>query len=232
MVPFLVACGGPVRIDGEVQASRGENAPAVGARILLHDEDFQLYAETTTAEDGSFSVMAPRGAAVHLVVRTEDGLDINFPGQSGFADVFTVPRTSLWAFPKREETRWREDFAGCPGALDAPGMIVGETVLALDIDDPSQGPIEQFGLAYAYNLEAGIEASRIDACYLDDEGVAYKPDAVATGPSGRFAIFGHELGPLEIVVGRFTSGGTLINASEAFVPEGGVVSMHPALVPF
>jgi hypothetical protein len=217
-----------VIIEGLVLDGRGSLEGAAGVSVTLTERDFFPFSAATTDENGVFSLEAPRQSFVHLVVAADGDPPIAFAGESGVADVFVVPTGQLWSFAADEETRWREDFAGCP-RVDEPGMIIGEVRLfpaGADVSDPNQTPIEIFGFAFITD----VDGERLDACYLDDEGDGFDPDAERVGRTGRFAFFGVEGGPWTLSVGRETAGGTLVNASSVYVPEGGVVSRHPALV--
>ena len=217
-----------VVINGIVVDGRESIEGAAGVTVTLNEGNFLFHDETVTDEQGVFSITAPRRSFIHLVFEREGDVPIAFAGESGAADLFQVPIGQLWSFSEEEEARWRTEFAGCPD-VDQPGMIVGEVRLLIPGVDLSNGdgqPIEYFGFAYV----TGQDGERKDACYMNKEGTAYDPEATRVRDSGRFAIFGVEGGPWSLAVGRDTAGGTLLSTSSVYVPEGGVVSRHPALV--
>jgi hypothetical protein len=225
----LAACEpGDVLIEGVVLESRGALVGAPDMQVSLLLWDLFEFDRTTTGADGAFSLAAPRQDLVYLLVEGEGHLPISFVGESGRDDVFEVPTGQIWAFSEAEGERWRADFAGCPG-VDEPGMVVGEVRLDLGGDslDPTQTPIELFGFAFV----TAEDDTRVDACYLNEEGTAYDPEAEYVGRSGRFAMFGVEGGPWTLTIGRLVgSGASIVRTSLITVPEGGVVSRHPALI--
>ncbi len=210
---------------GVVGSGPLDAAPAVGARVELRGADFALLTETLTDERGVFSMFTQRQIFVHVVVDAGDSsIPVAFAGETGSAEVFEVPEGQLWAFPASEDARWREDFAGCADSTEE-GAVLGEVRLDLG-GVGEENPIEQFSFVRVV-LEDGSEKQ---ACYLDAEGV-YDAEAGATGITGRFAVFGLQGGPMDLVVARPSDGGSLLSVTRIFVPDGGAVVRIPAFVP-
>lgn len=232
---LLTGCSGDVELVGRVARFQGSTDDAVGARVTLHDADFASLDETLTDANGLFSLVAPRGSEIHLVIAGEGLVPAVFPGESGLQDRFAVPDGRLWGVREEDVAAWRADFAGCPGAEGAGGILFGTTYLALAGADPATLFPEPLSFAYAEPSETPGEG-RVTACYLDDDGVP-DPTARRTGLTGRFMIFGIEGGPWTLTVGRFIGepeageASTKLGRSTVFVPEGGALHRYPALVP-
>jgi hypothetical protein len=230
LVVLSAACRAPeVDIGGRVLAERGSTDGLAGASLELRDEYFGSYASATTDPEGWFVVQAPRGRKVHIQISGEGTVPIVFPGTSGQFD-FIVPEGQLWAMPEAQAEGWQTDFAGCPAAGEGDGLIVG----VIRILNPNADPLSEIdnfiditGMAF---IEDGA-GQRTDACYLDDEGLAWSPDATAVGSSGRFAFLGVGQGPFRLVVVHpVGSEASVITEQQVYVPAGGVVAMIPALV--
>jgi hypothetical protein len=216
-----------VLVQGRVMADRSSEDGLGGASIEVRGFDFGLFDTTTADGDGWFEVRAPFQDLIHIVISGDGTVPIAFPGTSGVGDTLIVPQGQLWGMPPSEEASWRADFAGCPGA-DQPGLIVGEAHTAIPGVDPMDlegNPIDIN--AFAFLLDGA--GARTDACVLDDEG-DYDPDGELVGATGRFAFFGVEGGPTTLRVGRRVGEFSMITEWTLFVPEGGAVSLHPALI--
>ncbi|MCB9681591.1 MAG: carboxypeptidase regulatory-like domain-containing protein [Alphaproteobacteria bacterium] len=227
----LTGCATAVEIEGIATTSKDDDTPLVGATLSLRNQDFDEVDTTVTDDKGRFYLDAPRGESIHIVVSGEGMVPVALAGESGLSDTFTVPSGQIWGLPETEAASWRALFAGCPGADGDGGMVIGETRLyVVEADQADLAPIEAYGFAQLQDTLAP-EDGTTEACYLDEDGVAYDPEAIATGASGRFALFGVEGGPWTLTVGRYASGGSRLGRSTIFVPEGGAVSRRPALVP-
>jgi len=217
------ACATPeVMVQGVVTEARGSEVPLEGASVSLRTWDFAVFEETTTDAEGVFRVRAPYQDLIHLVIAGDGLIPLAVPGTSGTAEVLTVPEGTLWGFPEAEEAGWREEFAGCPG-VDAPGLIVGEVRVDAWID--GEYPLDPNGFAFVLDGEG----ERRDACYLGEDG-RHDPAADRVGERGRFAIFGVEGGPWTLRVGRRLGDMSVLGTWTVYVPDGGAVSMHPALI--
>lgn len=215
----------PVLVEGRVLAERNGVEGRPGAEVTLRDRDFEVFDQARTDDEGVFRVEAPRQSEVHLVVGGEELVPTAFAGVSGAADVFTVPDGQLWATTTEQLDGWRASFAGCAGADDGDGVVVGEIRLQFA---GSEGPIETTSVAW---LEEDGGERRVEACYLGETGLVHDPDAEAVGPSGQFAMFGVAGGPWLLQAGRPSRDGLVVGTTRIFVPEGGVVTPFPTLVP-
>lgn len=232
IVPWLVAACAPatVRLEARVSASREDPVALPGARVVVRDHAFERLVDGVTDADGRVALDVPAQAEIHVVVQADGAAPSAFRGETGAAPVFAVPDGTLWAVPEAEVAAWRARFAGCPGAEGASTLVVGQLRVAIAIEDVGQAGIADQGFAYVSDV-ADPTLDRRDACYLDAEGEAWDPEADYAGPSGLFALFGVEGGPWALTLGRFVTGGTAVGRRTLYVPEDGVVSLHPALVP-
>lgn len=221
--PQTVTVAGRVMVDFQSEDVVG------GAHVALYDETFALVSETDADADGVFFVEAPERAIIHLVVSGDGLAPAAFPGESGDAPGFEVPNGQIFAVTEAQLAQQRADFAGCDGAETGDGVVFGTTYLAVPAADVTDaGPVDS-AFAYVEDME---QTQKIDACYLDDLGVAVAPDAELTGDTGRFAIFGVVDGPWVLTLGRRSSDtSSRVGRRAIFVPEGGVVAQLPAKVP-
>lgn len=215
----------PVIVEGRILAERNGVVGRPDAQVTLRDPSFERVDEARTDADGVFRVEAPRQSEVHLVVDGEGLVPTAFAGVSGVADVFSVPDGQLWSTPEALLAGWRTAFAGCPGAEDGDGVVVGEIRLQFA---GSEGPIEASSVAW---LEEEDGEGRVEACYLGETGGAYDPEATSVGETGLFAMFGVAGGPWLLQAGRPSTEGLVVGTTRIFVPEGGVVTPFPTLVP-
>jgi hypothetical protein len=235
---WLPACApGEVTITGLVTEAPTRSEGLAGATLELRDEGFDLVDTTLTGPDGAFALTAPAVASIFLAVGGDgDAPTIVFPGQSGRAEEFRVPDGQLWRFPADDLAAWRARFAGCPGVDGEGGMVLGEVRLDLGQEplEAMGAPVEAFGFARLRlpGAQPGETEGDIEACYLDEEGVAVDPDAIRVGTTGQFAFFDVPEALRVLVVGRFVGGGgSLVTETLVRVPPGAVTVRLPAAVP-
>jgi hypothetical protein len=110
--------------------------------------------------------------------------------------------------------------------------VYGEVRL-FQVVDPATGVEPTVGTAWAA-VEAA-DGTRMEACYLDDEGVAFAPDSTRTGGTGRFAVFGVPSGLHTLEVGfDMPDGSTYTTLWTMWMPDGpgAVVPRFPVYVEF
>jgi hypothetical protein len=119
-----------------------------------------------------------------------------YPGTIGLDPEQQVEDHALYGLSNEEYQEWSELFAGCPG-LDSGAFVVGEVRL-FGISDPitDESPTTSTGRVTAYGADGQVWAG----CYLDDEGLAYDPDASFTGATGLFLVPGVPVGLHDLVV--------------------------------
>ncbi len=233
----MAGCAGPVALSGTIEISPDDAGGLADAEVALHDEAFEVLGRTRTGSDGAFSIEAPRGAVIQLVV--DDGVrPVAFQGEAGLDPEFVVPIGTLFALPDAWLDPFLAPFEACPDQGLGDGLVVGQTALDIAVDAGVDRPAEPCSFAF---LESE-DGTRIDACYLreveEEPGTfAVDPEATLVGETGRFLFRGVSGGPWRMVVGRAVgcdatlASGTLIGESSVWVPEGGAVARLPALVP-
>lgn len=219
-----------VTLTGAVFDDRHSAAgPLEGATVQLYDSALALYSQAQTDADGAFTVMAPAGTPVYFELHAPDFVPTGFSGTTGLSDA-AVPDGTLWLESEDDLGELEGSFAGCPGVGEASGVIEGEIRYYAEGYEPDEGsewPIADTAWAIAYDT-AG---NPTPACYLDAEGAAYDPDAIVTGVSGRFAIFGAPTGPVTLEVGYNMNDEPYWHTYYyMYVPEDGVAPAWPAYV--
>jgi len=194
----LVACGPEMAtIEGIVYSSFEEESLAMpDARVRILDADGQVeLASATTDGKGYFQVEVELGIHVYAEIDGEGLSPARFPGVVDLPVVQAEDR-SLYGFPSDERLRFEEALTGCPG-FDGPGLTVGE-VRSYELATVVSGRHPTINNAQVLvRLADGREAA---ACYFDEEGTEYDPEALVTGESGRFALPGIPVGTHELEV--------------------------------
>lgn len=221
----VCACSAPeVAVRGIVSAEMGAEARLEGADVLLRDGDYAVVDRAVTDAEGVFAVTAPSLSNVFLEFSGDGLIPIAFDGSSGLGETLDVGEGILWGFTEDNRSHWESLFVGCPGVGEG-AFVIGE--IHIDVATGIAPPIADQGFARVLDEEN----ERFDACYLDAEGLAYDAEAVRTGASGLFGIFGLEPGPFLLVEGfHITDSSTKIQETIVWVPEDGVVTEFPALV--
>jgi hypothetical protein len=194
---------------------------------VLHDNG-DLYASVTSSADGEFSIDAPGGQNIFVEVSGTNLISASFTGVAGIGVVQEVEDGRLFGFSELEYQNWTALFEGCPGIEESQAAVVGEIRL-FGFADPETGLEPLITTGYAWVQDSN--GDNYQACYLDDEGTAYDPEAVATGSSGRYAIFGAPVGLSQLTIGYEVAPGT-VEDYEYFLwlPQGGVSPRFPSYV--
>ncbi|MBN2798921.1 MAG: hypothetical protein JXX28_07210 [Deltaproteobacteria bacterium] len=234
LTALLIGCQAPeVVLSGVIPETRFADAgPLVGGTLSLRDAEGARYGQTTTAEDGSFSLGAPAGEAVFLEVSGGDALvAASFSGVTGLAETLALDPADrlLYGLTAAELTAWRGRFAGCPGA-DAVGTaaVIGEVRVWELADEAGEHPL----VTKAWVELSAFSGARWTACYLDDDGLAWSEGATYTGQTGVFAVFGLPAGgySMEVSYLPHEEADPVTAWSELYLSAGGVAPRFPAWV--
>ena len=193
---LLPACGeDTVQLSGRVLQGLEQDAVAAQATLqVLSWEDDAVLGEATTDADGTFAVEVPTSRNVFLRLDHAGARTTTFAGVVSLFDE-AIPDGYLYTLPEADAAELEALFEGCPGG-EGEGMVVGE-VLHQDLVDRDGEPVRNAGAQVTLELADGSEQH---ACYLDEEGEAYDPDALLVGASARFAVMGVPAGRHTLVV--------------------------------
>jgi hypothetical protein len=230
---ILVGCAPEttVELSGKIAVDRSlEAEPFADASLKVFDKEGALVDKTTCNGNGHFSTLVPAGNHGFLIVDGEGSVPSSFTGICGPFEPCEAELGTMWGFSQEEYDEWQVKFAGCPGAGEGT-MVLGEARVQ-ELIDPDSGEHPTVNAAVAELWEEST-GNTWPACYLDEDGAAYDPDAVATGASGMFAIFGAPKGLLVLSVGLEVGPGSWTwDDSFVHTVEDGVVARFPAWVHF
>jgi len=226
----LLACSqapvAEVEMSGLILAGLDATTGAADVQLIVRDGQTDDYSETTTDEDGRFSVMVPASAAMHLELNGSGFVPTAFAATSGSAD-FEVPVGALWLRTPLEVETLQATFENCP-TVDVPGGIIEGEVHFNAVNDSSEtNLIAEEAIVKVYEADGSTHT----VCYLDTDGESLT-EGDEVGATGRFAAFGIPAGP--ITVGFTTQLGDQSQESfgYVFLPEEGVGPFYPALIQF
>lgn len=227
MLLFLVLAGctrapNLVSISGQVADGRDADAEAI-PEVQVRTFDNVLYEVDSVVADG-------RGWFEAQVVANADMyIEVSAPGYAtaGFAGLGPAVGTAiefggLWTSSDEDMEIIDSAFYGC--AQDEGALVEGQVRLSVQGFTPDEGqdwPIAITAWARAYDSQGNT----FPACYLSNEG-AYDAEAVSTGDTGRFAIYGAPTGPVTLEVGYDVAEQTSSQLFYIYVPEDGVVSLY------
>lgn len=229
---FLSACGpSEVLLRGHVSDDVGDKSRDFSdALVEIREGTGPVVAQTTTNDNGRFSVRVPSGARIFAVISAEDFLPTSFTGSSGVDSVLRVPEGTLFGVPTSTAEQYLSLFEGCPGARDGAFLVGRVRAENLTVPETNEHPI-----VTTARVEWNVRDREIlDACYLNEEGDAYDPQATMTGDSGWYLVPDVDVGTGEIIV----SYATIIGADEivvtypVYMPEDGVIARFPTWVTF
>ncbi len=215
-------------MTGAVMDGPDSTAPVPGADISIKTAGGAEWDATIADEAGSFEVTVPIHALFYFTSAAEGFATTVFTGISDDSPV-QVSDGDLWMRSEADIETLIEQFGECAAeaSADGGGVIEGEIrLLVVDTDDVTSLPLVTTAAALAYT-DSGVPYS---ACYLDDDGNP-DVDAVWTGDTGRFAIFGVPSGLISLQI-RYDYGGPEEQEDwyPVYMPDDGAVPMWPALV--
>lgn len=223
-IPTEISLTGAVFDDRHSAAN-----PLDGATVELYDSAIQLYSQAQTDAEGQFSLLSPAGTPIYFELHAPGFVPTGFAATTGLYDA-VVPDGTLWLESEDDMGELEGLFAGCATLGTPGGIIEGEIRYYADGYSPDEGsewPIADTAWAIAYD----VEGNPTPACYLNEEGTAYDPDAAVTGISGRFAIFGSTTGPVTLEVGYNIDDQPYWHTYYyLYVPESGVAPAWPMYV--
>lgn len=235
MVALLLACTGAppetIVIDGLVTTNPGSLEPLADATVSVLDFTFEEVDSAVTDDEGFFSVETTAGVAVYFDVRADGYVPTAFSGNAGLAD-WSIEAGQMWAESEDDLAELELLYAGCPGVGSEGGIVAGEVRFWAEGYETGEG--EEWPLATtAFARSYASDGTSFDSCHLDDDGEAYSSDALLTGQTGQYAIFGGPTGPVTLALGYVIEDQTLW-ASEyrIYVPDGGIAPLWPSYVPF
>lgn len=209
-------------MSGSVFSDKDSEITISDATMDVYDIAMEQIDSVVTDASGDFDAQVRFGSFVFLDLQAEGHVRTGFSGAIGTQD-YIVPDGTLWMRSDEEQAVVDAAFEGCEG-LQVDGWVEGEILMALPQDD---GVIKSF-VETGWARLVDEDGSEREACYLDADG-RFDPEAVLTGPTGRFLLpnvsgmqrirVGYDLGDVEVYSGELT----------VFIPEGGAAILDDAL---
>lgn len=214
-----------ITLTGRVVDAPSEDADGISsATVESLDYSFAPVDSDETDGRGSFQVQVYANNNMYFEVSAQG---YGTTGFAGFAPGLDTAIDDGLVWMQSEETLAELDnsFGDC--AQQGGALIEGVIRLGVQGYSPEEGdwPLSTTGFATAYD-SAG---SSYPACYLSDVG-AYDPEAVETGNSGRFAIYGAPTGPVTLQAGYRVEDSEVVQDFYLYVPEDGVVSLYSVVL--
>lgn len=237
MTLLLLACTGAgtppetVTVAGYIATNPGVQDALAGATVSVRDHTFEEVDSAVTDDEGFFSVVTTAGVPVYFDLQAEGYVPTAFSGNAGLVD-WELALGDLWIESEDDLAELEARYAGCPGVGEGGGIIAGEIRFWAEGYEPGDGeewPMSTTGFGRAY----ATDGESWDSCHLDDSGEAYSADALVTGESGQYAIFGGPTGPVTLTLGYVIEEEPLWGAEyRIYVPDGGIAPLWPSYVPF
>lgn len=215
-------------MTGAVMDAQTNGSPVPSAEITIRTGGGGEWDATTADASGTFEVALPTHAVFYFAAEADGFLPTVFTGVTDDNPV-EVTEGDLWLRTQTDIDAIIAEFGDCAVEASASGggIIEGEVRMQVVETEEVDGlPLVTTASALAYT-ESGVP---YQACYLDDEGVA-SSEALWTGETGRFAIFGVPSGLISLQL-RYDYGGTDEQEDwyPLYMPDNGAVPMWPALV--
>ncbi|MFT5682754.1 MAG: hypothetical protein ACI8RZ_003678 [Myxococcota bacterium] len=215
-------------MSGAIMDGPDSTAAVPDTAITIRSAGGSEWDAVTADATGSFEVTVPSHALFYLSAEAEGFRTTVFTGASDDAPV-VVDDGTLWMRTEADIETLIADFGDCAAEESANGGGVIEGEIRLQVFESSEVndfPIVTTAAVLAYT-ESGVPYT---ACYLDSEGNP-SIDAVSTGETGRFAVFGVPSGLISLQI-RYDYGGPEEQEDwyPLYMPDDGTVPMWPALV--
>lgn len=217
-----------VLLTGVVHAGPGAEAGLADATVRVFDKEGALHDHVTTDGSGAFEVLAPAGDAAYVEVDADGHVPASFLGVVGLAEVQPVESGTIFGFSEEARSEWHARYEGC-GTLGRRGEVLGE-VRVWNLLEPGTNIHPSVASANVSVIDR--DGNTWPACYLDEEGERWDPEAVRTGASGTFYIGDVPAGEDHTLVVRFymTDDQWLEEHYPLRVTEGGVAPQFPVWV--
>ncbi len=215
-------------ITGTIEDSSG--SPISDPLIEIRAWDGTLLTEVTGESNGTFTVDLPPFQEFFVIASKEGYPKTSFTGYSGEGQ-YPVPSGTLWLRSENEVETALRDYEECFSTEYFSGFGVIEGLAKLYISGENTDNLPEITTATAHisiNEESGIEGCYLPQISEDGETVS----STVTGDSGRYAIFGIEEGPHELVISVEVDGSSFDYPYLVYVTEGGITPMIPTLIPF
>ena len=225
MILLLLACTSRpelVVLSGTIFESGSEDSVVADAQVRVLDFALEEVDAVAADSEGAFAAQARFGSYVFLDLSADGYARTGFTGTVGMTD-YAIPDGVLWMRTESELDALKSSFEGCP-LLEQGGAVEGEILMAL----PQDGVMMKTFVETGWARVVSEDGEEVEACYLDEDGL-YDPEAVYTGPTGRFLI-PNVSGKVQLWVG-YDLGETPMyeSYSTVFVPDGGVSSLYDSL---
>jgi hypothetical protein len=218
-------------LRGSVFESADADSFALGqVDITVMDPKGQTFDAAVSKADGTFEVTAPLGKRFAVVMSADGYATTSITGY-GVNDVVVAADRDLFLRSDDWINELRQSYEGCPGADGDSALVEGILRVHLPVPSEEVDTLPVVKTASMTLAQADSDTEQTEPCYLDDEGLAWAPDASVNGDSGQFAFF-------DAPVGWATLGSTYtvedieVDGMDhpVWVPEGGVASLDPAFV--
>jgi hypothetical protein len=244
LIAFVAGCGShEINVQGRVEHARQRPDyfdPLAGGTVRILDSDGVPYSTATTKENGFFRAKAPAPEQIFAEITADDLATSSFTGVTGDTNsgALVIPidedgDSPLFGVLLTQVDEIRSQYAGCPGVDDPGGIVFGE-VRVSGIIDPITDQEPLVGSAEV-SVVGATDDDTLTACYLDAAGDVYDPDAIVTGSSGQFAVFGVPSGRRSLSVAySAVVDSQVVTYTDIWVPDAdvAVVPRLPAWVEF
>ncbi len=215
-------------MSGIIMDGPDSSAGVPDAEITIQTAGGNEWDATTADSAGSFEVEVPIHALFYFTASADDYRSTVFTGVSDDTPV-VVDDGTLYMRTNDDIDTLVAEFGDCAAEASASGGGVIEGEIRLQVvqsGEVTDFPLVTTAAVLAYT-ESGVPYT---ACYFDDEGNP-SVDAVWTGATGRFAIFGVPSGLISLQI-RYDYGGSEEQEDwyPLYMPDNGAVPMWPALV--
>ena len=226
----LMACAEPtkseVEMTGLILSGLDATTGAADVDLIVRDGNTDDYSQTTTDDDGRFTVKVPASSVMHLEIDGSGYVPTAFSATSGAAN-FEVPVGALWLRSELEIETLKDTFDNCP-SVDLPGGVVEGEVHFNAVHDTSESHlIAEEATVIVYEADGSTHT----VCYLDTDGESLA-EGDEVGATGRFAAFGIPAGPITVGFTSYLGEQSQESFGYVLLPDNGVGPFYPALIQF